>query len=330
MDTDIHVDYRYKTKQSEVHNGGPFGASTAEMLASFDAFISSICDQKNGAATSTGSMTKAQRLQIALKFDEDRKAIIKDCFNFKASHKISGIYPCMEVQAKVFDVRDGKQAVEIHKALPQALAAKGMSMPPGFITVREIAFGQEVDSHKNSDLHPALWFNIPDSDIQPATVEQIKRLNSENFHGSFLSYYSGKSPHDPQFPIFYTGKGGYCSMDNFITEVMRFELSALQGSNDPQQKISLSHRFESIKCTLEADKWPRSKGSNRKLDDRVPSEKSKYVPTKNKHIWSTFTSFTEKPSKKNAWTTSEDTTLPSEGRLSVLQSLSEGHLVSKE
>ena len=298
--TTINVDYQYSTKISEIQYG-PFGVKNHDMLKSYDQLSNHICNKAN-----TGLFSNEQRLQIALSFAKSRREIIKNCFEYRATHIITDSaqrkrFSCMQIQSKVFDVRDGR-AIESFSSMPP-----GLTTVPGFITVREIAFCQDARQNKNvSEPVPGIFFDISDHDIKPASVTEIKELkrNPTNWD-SFSSYCSRMSCERP-FEIFYVRKEGHCGIDQFMIDVLDFELSKSKGNAMPNQKRDLEGRFEAIKRALNAEQWSSTEGSkSRKPHHEIPSTESLYVADakdegqwENKRLWDAFTT---KPWQNTAW-----------------------------
>jgi len=311
LDTDVHVDWFSKTKISEVNNGGPFNSRTTEMLsASFDAFSDIICN--DDITREIRALTKHQRLQIALAFDEDRRALFRDGgFRYKATHKVYGTHTCMIVQTKHFIMRPTGKMEETFKIDGTTSQGRGM------ITVREIAFAQEVSHEKDSSIPaPALWFDIPQYNAEVSTDEDARLLKRQDAHNakmrvkklSFLESHTKRLNkrqikvsdanavllQEPPFFVYYA-RESHCGMHDFITELLRFKVSEVKGDLASLAKNKyLENRFISIKRALKRDHWLSSKkGDMDKLAHsyHVPDVNGVYnPPVKNeKHVlWEMF------------------------------------------
>jgi hypothetical protein len=313
--SNVHVDWRLRSRILEINNGGPFNSHTSTLLnSSFDAFSRVICNESD-AVKKRGALTKHQRLDIALAFDEGRNKVFGGkAFTYKANHTVYGQL-CMIVQTKYFTTSLATGHVE------EIFTVNNSNK--GIITVREIAFGQEV-SYKNDSPtpRPALWFDIPKDSVESCTEEDTKLLRRQanldrkngrrkmSFFESHLERLNkqtafvdiGKQPlFEAPFYIYYVNKS-YCGMNRFITDILRFKVSEGNGEDAifaSKKKQKLEKSFIAIKRALKRDSWPSNVGS---VDDsltpschsirhvmseyKVPKEDNKYG------LWESFVEIT--------------------------------------
>jgi hypothetical protein len=289
-------------------------------MTSFDFFRSLVCGHQNKYRP---GVTRVQLLKIALLFAESRTSIfMNDPFKYKASHIINDNYDCMQVQVKVFDLSDGREVHELK--IPEE--SKGISPPPGFVTVREIAFGQEVD--ETEDPHPGLYFDIPEYQVQEASDEKIKMLKRAKNSGKKGMRKPFSALYDSQFPVINVRKGSFCGLDAFILKTLKFELSCLE-TRLPVPKTALEEEFRVIKTNMQLEHWPRNKGCEfRRASDQVPPVESQYEPSgKNEKLWNQHISIIQSLSAKQAWNRVDVPTDPK--RLHIFGSLMQGEYFSE-
>jgi len=350
LTTDIHIDYQHATKISETIYGGPFGANTAAIQSSFKALSAAICNSDDDARpviltqsqrteidARPAPLTKSQRLEIAISMASTRPVL----FVFKNSHVLYGRYLCMCRQSKVFKTENGKV-----KEIPgeQGLAFI-RDKTPGYISVSEIAFDQKV--RKGGKLHsPALWFNIPLQAMQEADMMNIRSLSRMKAQEYFAVWHNHHYDSEPPFRIFYArGKVFYPGAENdstwheFMSEILRHNLSQLQNTNGSSEVPNgdLECHFNSFRHVLEVDRWPANEGTeNRRRLDAVPGVEDRYSVSLMKdkqRLWEAFVTAPwedrTSPSNSLAETSKDRSRLCSFVALSEGQSLPEDAISSR-
>ena len=326
LSTTIHVDYRLKTKISELNYGGPFGSKTEHILSDYDTFTQTIC---NKSSASRGTLSQAQRLQIALSFEEGR---VDGPFIFKADHIIYQDYPCQVLAQKIFDTRFGDvQEISDRSRAP---------LLESIVTVTELAFNQEVDRDGTIPA-PALWFNIPSYQIIKADDEDIKKLKRiHKGNGEPRPFAEAHSDSNSPFLVFYTDKS-HCGLRGLIPDILRHEHSAVSTAyrgnaanaidNASNEKIALESRFKCIRNALMDQHWEATLvGEKRRLEHRVPDVQGKYTaPRKGTKHW-LWESFSARPWEPSVWNLTENDLKTNDGkpRLRSLMKLSKGEPLS--
>lgn len=269
--TDVNVDYLRMSKIADV-NYGPFGRETANMLDSFEAFMNCICGTTTSSATNastTMAITQVQRLNIALEFYKSRTF---EYFKFKASHKVYKDFACMVVQKKYFYLYTNCENDACVKEINENDYRRGKVMGKHVVAVHELAFDQEAmevvpaNNQCISKPTPALWFGIPDCDIQVATVKEItdiaktEKLQSKQKGGtknSFLrAYWSHSTNPVPPFKMIYARLNDPSGVHYLIMDVLMYQANKLRGNYNSHDLILLQHRFKGAKQSIGWDMWP--------------------------------------------------------------------------
>ncbi len=153
-----------------MHYGQPFGKALAappqnvineSSSNAWKEFYNNITNKDRNSATNL-NCSEYHRVQIAKSMRNSYESMSN--YNYQPSHKILNEI-CMLIQTKVFNVKNDT-VVEI---TPDQYD----SMNPFHVIVREIAFGPLCSP---SDRPLALWFNIPEADVEECTAKEILRL----------------------------------------------------------------------------------------------------------------------------------------------------------
>lgn len=143
-----------------INYGNPFGDQFSLELDDWPDLYKTICNVTSNTRRRRSSLSETHKLSIALQMRGEHPKMYK----FRPQHKISDNV-CMVLQKRAFRLDKSGHAVplsfdEFHPKDSQ------------HVLVRELAFGPDSDRSVRS---VALWFNIPESEVEEWTPQQAKR-----------------------------------------------------------------------------------------------------------------------------------------------------------
>jgi hypothetical protein len=249
LPTDVHIDYNRMINFSLLHHGSTFSKETAHVFSSYECFVQIICQPISGyeAGGPQHAPSDVQRLKIALALSPSTcPSVIK----YRPTHLVSG-QPCMIRQTRAFDLSgcSSSSPAASPSCLPPILLDEVDNNNPYHVVVREIAFGQNVG---NDAPPPALFFNIPESEIKICSLKDELKFNTKKRKnknktrrfraaaGGCRRGAAGSYPPSPLHGIFRL----YCTNDeaihSLIQSTMRLELDKLLMAQSCQTISSLA------------------------------------------------------------------------------------------
>jgi hypothetical protein len=277
MNTDINVDGLHQKRLNEIIRGNPFGDQFSLDFDDWGDLYKLVCNT-NIMKRRRNTVSELHKLSIALHLRGESGRTYK----FRPQHVVYNSL-CMILQKQAFRLDNPDEPIPISLGAYDPKCAT-------HVLVREIAFGPDSDSTVRG---VALWFNIPEEDVQVCTPQQAKRFRwkkgpkqeeriVENNHSKIFDSrecFVMIRPHDHDaFDL--TGKILKHRLETAKTERLtslsgRFEaMKTLQREKDDLAQVFRNQRRHWISWA-----WPINTGRQTVDDDTpVPSIDGPYVP----------------------------------------------------